>query len=236
MVSLLFSFHGRINRKQYWQAGSLVGVLGMMGFITLIALSGLSLTDVKNPAAAFHAVSTGLLLAIPLLAFITWTGYAIQVKRLHDRGRSGYFALLPGFISLGLLTTVISAAATNAPAEVLATETQPWWLALQIVNLLLFIDLGCLGSVEGPNKYGDPPGTPRKFDLEAGASTPLTAPRTSSEAATSLFSAQSAMDRAIAEKENAPQPPRRPLPSRPGAPAPVAARATPASFGRRVPR
>lgn len=236
MVSLLFSFHGRINRKQYWQAGSLVGVLSMMGFIALIAMSGLSLADVKSPAAAFHAVSTGLLLAIPLFAFVTWTGYAIQVKRLHDRGRSGYFALLPGFISLGLLTTVISATATNAPPEVLANEIQPWWLALQAINLWFFIDLGCLGSVEGPNTYGDPPGTPRKFNLDAGAAVPLAAPKTSAEAANSLFSAQSAMDRAIAQKEKAPQAERRQMPSRTGAPAPAAAPAAGASFGRRVPR
>ncbi|WP_395645162.1 DUF805 domain-containing protein [Terricaulis sp.] len=234
MVSLLFSFHGRINRKQYWQAGSLVGVLGMMGFITLIALSGLSITDVKSPAAAFHAVSTGLLLAIPLLAFVSWSGYAIQVKRLHDRGRSGYFALLPGFISLGLMTTIISAAATNAPPAALANEVQPWWLALQAVNVWFFIDLGCLSSVEGPNRYGDPPGAPRKYSLDASPSQPLAAPKTSAEAATSLFGAQSAMDRAIAAKDQAP-PPRRPAAS---AMTPLAATPAPAtaSFGRRAPR
>lgn len=238
MVSLLFSFHGRINRKQYWQAGSLVGVLGLMGLITLLTLSGLSITDVEDPAQALGAVSTFAIFALPLMAFVSWTGYAIQVKRLHDRGRTGYLALLPILVSMGLISTLIGAIASNAPAGVFVAQVQPYSIALNIINLWFFIDLGCLPGVDGPNKYGDPPGTPRKFNLDGGPAKPLSAPKSSAEAASSLFGAQSAMDRAIAEKEKAPQMQRRPaaMPSRNAEPAPAAARAAPASFGRRVPR
>jgi hypothetical protein len=101
-----------------------------------------------------------------------------------------------------------------------------------LICLAFFIDLGCLPGVEGTNKYGPPPGSP-------GPAEPAR-PSGAVDATSSLFGAQSAMDRAIADARK-PQPAaQRPAPAPQAAFAAATVRArvqpAPAGFGRRVTR
>ena len=101
-----------------------------------------------------------------------------------------------------------------------------------LTSFAFFIDLGCLGSVEGPNKYGPPPGAPPASLDPSRASGAV-------DAASSLFGAQSAMDRAIADAHKPQSPAQRPAPAPPAfAAAAVRAPVQPAAtgFGRRVTR
>ena len=77
----LFSFEGRVTRLEYWMfnvaliigitIGSIIGVVFEGGFATII----LSL--------------------LVLLGFVCfWSGYVIQVKRWHDRDKSGWWILI----------------------------------------------------------------------------------------------------------------------------------------------
>jgi uncharacterized membrane protein YhaH (DUF805 family) len=234
MLSLFFSFNGRINRAQYW-LGAIVGsVVGAMALVGLFGLSGMSMAEAENPAEAIQALTTFGVIFIPLMAVICWSGLALQVKRFHDRGRSGFLVLLPMAVSVPMTMSVIGAIATG-DAMAIAAATQPYATILWILNLAFFVDLCCMPSKEGPNKYGDPPGSPRGMGPVPTQPSPLQAPKNSAEAATSLFSAQSAMDRAIAEKERAPQmPPRRTQPAAAMQTAAPTSTGTP-SFGRRVP-
>jgi len=78
---LLLSFEGRLNRKTYW--------------LTVLAIMVGSIIPLALDAIIFSAADSGMpvLTLIYSLALI-WPGLAIAVKRLHDRGRSGWFYLL----------------------------------------------------------------------------------------------------------------------------------------------
>jgi uncharacterized membrane protein YhaH (DUF805 family) len=72
-----FSFSGRISRRSFW-LGHELPLLGIL-FLCLI-LDGL---------LKLH----GVIIEICLLLLV-WPNFATQVKRAHDRGRSGWFVLL----------------------------------------------------------------------------------------------------------------------------------------------
>lgn len=76
--SRMFTFHGRINRWQYW-----------LGLIPLIVVSGFVRFALETGwAGEMWAV---LLLWIPVGAYL---GFMLMVKRLHDMGTSGWSSLM----------------------------------------------------------------------------------------------------------------------------------------------
>jgi uncharacterized membrane protein YhaH (DUF805 family) len=239
LISLLFSFHGRINRLQYWLASLGVGLGGVMTLFALAMATGGSLAGAKDPTVGVQALATFALTIVPVMLVMGWCGFALQVKRFHDRGRTGYLALLPLAVTAPMMITLVGAVGSNAPAHVIGASVQPYATVLWLINLAFFIDLGCLGSVDGPNRYGDPPGAPR------GSAPPAPQPERAASAAaiaaTSMSSAQSAMDRAIAERAKTQakpplQPAAQPKPP-PPRPAPALGAATAGvSFGRRATR
>lgn len=72
----LFSFKGRIGRRDFW---IWIG-LWIVGMLVLFSLASKQLLDIQT--AAF------------CLVCLLWPTAAVTVKRLHDRGRSGAWALL----------------------------------------------------------------------------------------------------------------------------------------------
>lgn len=72
----LFSFKGRIGRRDFW---IWIG-LWFAGMLVLFSLAGKNLLDIQT--AAF------------CLVCLLWPTAAVTVKRLHDRGRSGTWAFL----------------------------------------------------------------------------------------------------------------------------------------------
>jgi uncharacterized membrane protein YhaH (DUF805 family) len=223
MVSFLFSFRGRINRKHYWlgNTGVTFGIF-MLAFIASLILA---------PFGAKGAPSGILMLVLGLIMFAGgWAGLALQVKRFHDRGRSGWFALAPFLPALMIATTVMGGVATDAPAEAVVPNILPWLGIGMLINLWLFVDLGCLAGTDGPNKFDDnsPPPAPRQ-SKDGGASV------------AAMLGAQSAMDRAIEAQGRptaaSPTPPQTPAPNM--RPAMASAGPMPApsgSFGKRAAR
>ena len=99
ITSVLFSFDGRIPRRHYWAATLGTTLLFYMGIFS-IALA----LDPESPVA----VGIMMVLYVPMI----WTSLAIQIKRWHDRGKSGWYIwvnLIPvagpiwSFIELGIL-------------------------------------------------------------------------------------------------------------------------------------
>ena len=76
---LLFSFRGRISRSMWWVA-QLVAIIFMLlvGFPLVYVV----LPRIENADVVFFLYWSALLLG-------TWTYFAISIKRLHDRNRSG---------------------------------------------------------------------------------------------------------------------------------------------------
>ena len=104
---VLFGFQGRIGRKSYFLAALLI-VLIQAAVIAKIA----SYPE-DDPALAFW----GLVLIAVWIAS-AWAGLALAVKRLHDLGRPGIFAiflLIPAvaFIAFVLLAVLPGTGQTN---------------------------------------------------------------------------------------------------------------------------
>jgi uncharacterized membrane protein YhaH (DUF805 family) len=92
MLKMLFSFKGRINRKPYWM-------------MMLVVLIGVIVTSVIN------LVTTGEDSGIASTLFfliIVWPSLAIQVKRWHDRDKSGWWVLISIIPIVGTIWTIIA--------------------------------------------------------------------------------------------------------------------------------
>ena len=235
LLRILFSFQGRINRTQYWLGSMLTGLFGVACIVFVISSTGMSVEKGKLPDTHALGAATLLLLAVPAGLALAWIGFALQVKRFHDRGRTGWLVLAPVILSGMVSTTLFGHIASGSSPSEIFGAVQPYLLVMQVVNLLFFVDLGCLGSVDGPNQYGDHPRDGGMPPAGQGGASGKPSPGGGSPlpAAAGLFSAQSAMDRAIAAQA---QGPIRAAPMRALAPATAAPRQAPGGFGRRPAR
>ena len=77
---LLFSFSGRANRAHYW-AG--VGVQIASFFVLLVVIGLLAGSDGESAVAALSL--------LVFLAFTVWVGFAVSIKRWHDRNKTGWW-------------------------------------------------------------------------------------------------------------------------------------------------
>lgn len=142
---LLLSFEGRTRRSHFW-IGWLIclGISVVCGWIPLI----------------------GTLISLLLI----WPNTAITVKRLHDMGKTGWFAIVPWIVTIvggcvGVAMVGISAITNQAaldredPAAVFALIGP----AFGVLGLILLINLGFLlwigvsDSQPGDNQFGPNP-------------------------------------------------------------------------------
>ena len=79
LSKILFSFEGRISRSEYW--GKAFPILFGYGI----------LVNLISYAEAEATGSPGISIILSLISL--WPGFAVLVKRLHDRDHSGSFAL-----------------------------------------------------------------------------------------------------------------------------------------------
>jgi uncharacterized membrane protein YhaH (DUF805 family) len=195
MLSLFFSFHGRINRAQYWLGSFMSSFIGFVLIAMIFSVGAGAAMDAAGKGAKFAIASSSMLLALPVLALMSWSGLAIQVKRFHDRGRTGWVAAAPFAVSVLMGFEVLTDAVNNVPVAQAVADIGPYSFILWAIGLWFFIDLGCLTGTDDANKFGGPPGSP-------GAAEPRPAPGAPSTKA--FVSVQEAMDRAIAERDAAP--------------------------------
>ncbi len=94
---LLFLFEGRITRLQFW--------VGVGGAVAMLVLAN-ALTGSELDPDTGQRVVTGSFLSTLLLMAGSWVLMAVTVKRLHDRGRSGWWALLY-FVPFGIFWLLV---------------------------------------------------------------------------------------------------------------------------------
>ncbi|KXF79911.1 DUF805 domain-containing protein [Enterovibrio coralii] len=98
MKDVLFSFKGRIGRKQFW-LGSLVMLI--QNIILFIAFSmTFDMTTNMPTVAGFGILAVTMVLSI-------WEALALYVKRLHDRNKSGWWVLIGIIPVIGALWLLI---------------------------------------------------------------------------------------------------------------------------------
>jgi uncharacterized membrane protein YhaH (DUF805 family) len=104
---LFLSFEGRTRRLHFWIGLLIIWVVdGIVSSMTFGAgLGGAALRG--NPFAIWSAFSgVGLLGGLILLALV-WPALAIQVKRWHDRDKTGWMVLINLIPFVGFIWTVV---------------------------------------------------------------------------------------------------------------------------------
>lgn len=220
LVWLLFSFNGRINRVQFWLGGVIGGIAGALLMVLLALVTLPSGGFAKTPEGLSQFITTVTFAFGAPLAMMSWIGAALQTKRLHDRGRSKLWMTAPMLPALMVAFSLVSSAAEifHAVRTGPATEVEPliasaiasagmWLAVLSLVQLFIVVDLGCMPSKPGPNKYGNPPrdgfggGTPMNSSAVPGKAAPSQPqPMVVGTGGSTLTSAESAIERAIAAR------------------------------------
>ena len=160
-LDLFFGFSGRINRAKFWLtlvvwlliwivaiAAFVVGGLAILGS----NLSNGSLPSPEDPAAFLRLIRDYGILSLVIFAFIivSWaSAFAIGVKRLHDRDRSGWWIVLfyfgPTVLAVAQSSTEGALASLVLGLGALAISV--WWL----------VELGFLRGTSGSNRFGADP-------------------------------------------------------------------------------
>lgn len=164
----LFSFSGRINRAKIW----LFVLLGIVFWIVSAAaiVTAFGLGHIQNvihhtePATVLTGNAVALavcwLVGLGYLVLI-FSGFAVIVKRLHDRNKSAWwllvFYLLPIVLNVFRLSTVVSAMQNGG----MPYATNPLGIVAggiaTLISLWAFVELYCLRGTSGDNAYGPDP-------------------------------------------------------------------------------
>jgi uncharacterized membrane protein YhaH (DUF805 family) len=164
-------FSGRSSRAEFWWFFLALFVVYMvMWFAFFGALASNVAAAQGNPSAGMIGAigAGGLLIGLFWLALIIPT-IAVQVRRLHDTNRSGWW--LGGFYLLyavyfvmmfGGLSSMMSATAAGGPGSVPQPNTGIF-MAIMVLGLVMFVYMialivfYCLPGTKGANRFGDDP-------------------------------------------------------------------------------
>ncbi|MEO0729335.1 MAG: DUF805 domain-containing protein [Pseudomonadota bacterium] len=142
-VWLLFSFRGRIGRAQYALATavhwSLIAVVLASSAAPFMSPSFLLFTG-PSELRGVTVLATALLLAFLVTIAGLWISAALQAKRLHDLGHSGWWVAAILFVSLTL----------SAGGPITAVP-------MMMFNVFVATVLSLAKGLERPNMYGMPP-------------------------------------------------------------------------------
>lgn len=140
----LFAFDGRLNRPHFWMGWGLAWLAGL----------------------AFGLVAwLGGLLLLPLI----WVNTALSVKRLHDAGRTGWWAALPPGLTLGAVVFAVVSMMTSPAFRggIDYTNMEQGWavwgsvflipLFGALASIVFMVWVGLLTPDPAPNRFGPPP-------------------------------------------------------------------------------
>jgi len=135
-LGLFLRLDGRIGRKAFW-----------VGFAALIA--GFFVTDLLTRGA-----SIALILAIALIYPLV----AVLVKRLHDRGRSGWWvAALAAPVAVAVVVASAGRLVGLGEESITRVATSAIWAGVLVLATLVVLELGLRPGDPGYSEHGPPP-------------------------------------------------------------------------------
>lgn len=135
---LLFSFSGRINRARFW-IGTILLVIAWIAAWTLF--SWMFMRAESLIAVYGFGIAAG--------AIVLWGQLGICIKRLHDRGKSGWWLLI--FWALPMSVNYFAQGFTEYSLRIAGAAV------IGVIGLWSLIELGFLRGAEGRNNYGPDP-------------------------------------------------------------------------------
>ena len=170
-------FSGRSSRAEFWWFVLAVFVFWILAMILSFgAIAGIGASGAQPSVGLLGAFGiTWLILMVAFLALLVpWL--AVQVRRLHDTDRSGWW--LGGFYLLYLVYAVFMGSVMfGMMASMKAGNTPPDPTAfgagfgaagliglLQFVYMIVLIVFYCLPGTAGPNRFGPDPYGRDQFD------------------------------------------------------------------------
>jgi uncharacterized membrane protein YhaH (DUF805 family) len=184
LLQLLFSFEGRIGRSTWWLASIVMGFVCGLLMVVVAAIAG-------------HWA--GLLALLPMY----WSCFSLNAKRLHDRGKSGWWQGigLVGFIFVGLGSAVAS---QGSAFGIVAIPLMLASFVVSLWSLWILIEMAFLAGTPGANDFGTR--DPLDFGRSDSDSEPSYTPRPMSDLArtTAATSAPSADGAARPKQVQAP--------------------------------
>lgn len=159
----LADFNGRESRRVFWPY---VGVMVAVGFLTMtLAMSAFLIpvilaVEAGDTPNVFVAMSPFFLTALAFVAMLA----AAVVRRLHDRGVSGWWALPTGLLLMGgIVAFGMEMNAFLAGDDIEDEALIGLFALLFLVNVFYIASLAglttllCLPGQPRPNRYGSPP-------------------------------------------------------------------------------
>jgi uncharacterized membrane protein YhaH (DUF805 family) len=145
LLELLFGFQGRITRLRYWLGYCTWIVIGVLVYFALKVL--IVATDLGAATVMFWGM--GLLVLVPFIV----SSIAINLRRLHDRDKSGWWLLVFYLVPVAL-AVFAQAAVGSSPVSSVTKVAEYGTLALQF---WMIVELGFLPGTRGGNQYGEDP-------------------------------------------------------------------------------
>jgi len=134
LTQKLFGFQGRLRRRDFWILWISCTLTAALLFVSITRGFGIQVSDQERQL-------------IPLATL--WPTYALLAKRMHDRSRSAWWALLllvPELV--GYLGAIV-----DLPQMILL----PGKLIGGLVGIWIFIEFGFLEGTAGDNRFGPSP-------------------------------------------------------------------------------
>lgn len=104
---ILTSFSGRLNRQPFWLGLVLVIVVELVVFYAVSSLFGtFTPTDVPGAYGMQFSPIGWVIMAILYIA-VLWAGLALQIKRWHDRDKSGWWVLISLVPLVGAIWVIV---------------------------------------------------------------------------------------------------------------------------------
>jgi uncharacterized membrane protein YhaH (DUF805 family) len=154
-------FSGRASRAEFWWFFLFVMVLYFVGALAMGF--GVGRLEAQFGRDAPFAGGLGIVFAF---VGLFWLGLfipmlAVQVRRLHDTGRSGwwlgaFWLLYPVYLVLVLGTSLSSGQTGPSRGVGLAIASAIFALAFSVYSIVLLIFF-CLPGTRGANRFGDDP-------------------------------------------------------------------------------
>lgn len=153
ITHVLFGFSGRATRFHFW-----MGQVAVIALLICLGIAGaMSMASIKTaatPQEVIGAAGVMLLVVLAFLVLVTWIGWAVAVKRLHDRNKSWVWMLITLVPAVMLMWTGM----TQGLQALLAFEKSPVFVIIQIgVWLWFLVELGFMKGTPGGNMYGPAP-------------------------------------------------------------------------------